>query len=288
MLGYGYAFITAVMQALNTAFTSRYRRSIHPILLTGLRALMSLAPAIAVCFLTDFRADTALTSVLLFIASALIGPGVGDAAYTKAIQMVGGGRAVIVANIYIFVAQALSALAGEVLGLGVVLGAVLAFTGSAISVSHNMNRGSASLRGICYAALASLSWGLGTVLNRVALNYAEPMSLLTIRMLVLTAVFIPAGLLTISAKKDYSIHTNLGNLIKCSIITGLVGWFSGMYFFLLSLATIGTASTVIVTASVPIMSMGMNKIVAKEPLGLRLVLGASLTSLGIGVAALLS
>lgn len=260
----------------------------QPILFTGLRALLALLPALSLCTLTGFKAEVVPLSILLFTASALIGPGVGDAAYTKAIQILGGGRAVVIAYTYIFVAQALSVLAGEVLRPSVLAGATLAFLGLAISAPRNSGRKEIPLRGFGYAAAASICWGAGTVLSTMSLHYADPISLLVIRLGVLVVVFIPAGLLSVYVRGNYSIHNNLRKLIECSGITGVVGWFGGMYFFLLSLATIGTASTVLATALTPILSIITTKSVARESHSYTLILGTGLISLGIGLAALLS
>ncbi|MEO3994009.1 MAG: DMT family transporter [Desulfurococcaceae archaeon TW002] len=288
LLGFGYALITAALWSLNPAFISRYRGSLQPILFTGLRALLALLPALLLCVFVGFNAEISPLTILLFTASALIGPGIGDAAYTKAIQIIGGGRAVVVAYTYIFVAQALSILVGEVLKLGVVVGAFLAFLGLIISAPKNSGGSEISLRGFGYAAAASLCWGVGTVLSTVSLHYADPISLVVIRLGIIVVFFIPAGLLSIRIRIDYNIRNDLRKLVVCSGLTGIVGWFGGMYFFLLSLATIGTASTVLATALTPILSMITTRNVAREIHSSTLVLGAALMSLGIGVAAFLS
>lgn len=250
--------------------------------------MLALLPALLLSIFAGFDVEVSLLSILLFTTSALIGPGLGDAAYTKAIQIIGGGRAVIIAYTYIFVAQALSVLAGEVLKLGVVVGAFLAFLGLMTSVPRNSGSSEISLRGFGYAAAASLCWGVGTVLSTISLHYADPVSLLVIRLGIVAVVFMPAGLLSIRVRRDYDIHNNFRKLIECSGLTGIVGWFGGMYFFLLSLATVGTALTVLATALTPILSMITTRNVARETHSHALVLGAALTSLGIGIAALLS
>ena len=284
--GVEYALITATMWSLNPAFISRYKNSLQPVLFTGLRALLALLPALSLSIFTGLKAEVTPLSTLLFVTSALIGPGLGDTAYTKAIQVLGGGRAVVVAYTYIFVAQALSVLAGEVLRPGVVLGAVLAFLGIVVSAPKNSEYVSVSLRGFSYAAAASLCWGAGTVLSTASLRYADPVTLLVIRLGMLVVVFTPIGLLSVYVKKNYDIRSNAGKLVKCAGLTGVIGWFGGMYFFLLSLATIGTAATVLATALTPILSMITTRGVAGESHSIRLVLGAALISLGIVVATL--
>jgi len=89
-------------------------------------------------------------------------------------------------------------------------------------------------------------------------------------------------------RRDYDIRNNIRGLVVCSGLTGFIGWFGGMYFFLMSLDIVGTASTVLATALTPILSMITTSSVAGESHNYRLVLGAGLTSLGIGTAALLS
>mgnify|MGYP001772547571 CR=1 FL=1 len=273
------------MWSLNPAFISRYRNALQPILFTGLRASLALLPALLFSIHSGFNVEVTRLSVSLFITSAVIGPGVGDTAYAKAIQILGGGRAVVIAYTYIFVAQALSTLIGETLRTSVVFGAILAFLGLIVSAPRNSEGAKISLKGVSYAVAASLCWGAGTVLSTASLSYADPASLLTIRLGILVMIFVPAGLLSVHVERDYDIRSNLRELIICSGLTGVIGWFGGMYFFLLSLATIGTASTVLATALTPILSIITTRSVARESHNYRLVLSAGLISLGIIIAA---
>ncbi len=288
MWGYWYAIGAAVMWSFNPAFISRYKESLHPVFFTGLRALMAFIPAMLLSCFTGFKAVFTPLSITLFITSALIGPGVGDTAYTRAIQLLGGGKAAVISYTYIFVAQALSALFGEALGLGTLIGAILAFLGLLISIPQHTGSSRNPLRGLGYGALASLSWGLGAVLSGFSLDFTDPTSLLTIRLFTLFVAFLPLGGLSIARGGNYNISRNARGLLICASLTGIVGWFGGMYFFLASLALIGTASTVLATALTPIISMMTTRNIAGESHGYKLILGAILTSLGIGIAALLS
>ncbi|MEM2021142.1 MAG: DMT family transporter [Zestosphaera sp.] len=288
MLGYWYAIGTAVMWSFNPAFISRYKESLHPIFFTGLRALMAFIPAVLLSYLVGFKAVFTPLSISLFVFSALIGPGVGDAAYTRAIQLLGGGKAVVISYTYIFIAQALSALFEEVVGPGILVGALLAFLGLLVSMPQDTGSSRTSLRGLGYGALASLSWGFGAVLSSFSLHFTDPASLLAIRLFILFIVFLPLGMLSIARGGDYSISRNARGLLISAGVTGIIGWFGGTYFFLASLALVGTASTVLATALTPIISMMTTRNIARESHSHKLVLGAILTSLGIGIAAFLS
>ena len=189
------AILASILWSLNPAIISRYSRDIKPLIFTGLRALIGLLPLITIItFITGLSAEFN-PGILVAVISALLGPGLGDTLYTQAVRLLGGSLAVVISYTYIFIATGLSILLlGEKSGLTILLGSILAFTGIVVSTGFTSKNGVKNFKGIFYAACAAISWGLGTVLIRIALNYYDFIYLTAMRLLTVGVVFALTGL----------------------------------------------------------------------------------------------
>ncbi|MEM2595593.1 MAG: DMT family transporter, partial [Sulfolobales archaeon] len=196
MLGYVAITIASVMWSLNPAVVSRFKVFIRPVTYTAMRAvtaLLFLAPMVTLGGI-DLRNDSTHALVVI-VLSAIIGPGLGDALYTRSIQLIGGSLAVLISYTYIFVAQAVATITiGESLKYTVVIGSTMAFTGIAVAVLKSEDTIKLDLRGLVYAVAAALLWGIATVMIKMALTYADTLSLTFVRLLVIATTFLPVGL----------------------------------------------------------------------------------------------
>lgn len=280
MIGYIAIAVASVMWSLNPAVISRFREHIKPVTFTALRALAALAllyPLAAGRF--ELR-DSSSYALAIIVLSAVVGPGIGDALYTKSVQILGGSLAVVLGYTYIFVAQILAVLLlGEELTLGVAVGTVLAFSGVVLAVGPKASRSGVSVAGVAYAFGAAISWGVATVMIGLALQFAGTLTLTVVRLATVLALFLPLGLLT----EGLPPRESLKPLLVASAVTGLLGWGIGMYLFVLSIGLIGVAVTSTATALTPVLSQLTTKLVAGERVRANTVLGAVLTSIGIVV-----
>ncbi|MEM2208329.1 MAG: DMT family transporter [Sulfolobales archaeon] len=279
MLGYVAITIASVMWSLNPAVVSRFKVFIRPVTYTAMRAvtaLLFLAPMVTLGGI-DLRNDSTHALVVI-VLSAIIGPGLGDALYTRSIQLIGGSLAVLISYTYIFVAQAVATITiGESLKYTVFIGSTMAFTGIAVAVLKSEDTIKLDLRGLVYAVAAALLWGIATVMIKMALTYADTLSLTFVRLLVIATTFLPVGL----AIEGPPPKAHLRPLLIASSITGVLGWGVGMYLFVYSILAIGVSATAIATALTPVLSQISTKLLAGEHPGLRQVLGALLISIGI-------
>jgi len=275
--------VASLMWSLNPAVISKYREHIKPVLFTGFRALTALASLIPFALINShgFPGFTE-AGLAVILASALLGPGIGDASYTKAIQLLGGSLAVIISYTYIFVSQFIAAVfLNEPLRLPVVAGSLTAFLGIVLA-SSNGNGGRFNVKGVAYSVVASISWGLATSMIKVALLYADTLTLTVMRLGFIAVFFIPAGLIVEGGpgKGDSK------PLIKASLITGVLGWSIGMLLFIYSINKLGVSATAVATALTPVLSQLTVKLLSREKPTLRTVGGALLISSGIIISLL--
>ena len=270
------AIAATTVWSLNPAIISRFSRDIKPLVFAGLKALIGSLPLLL--FLRNLHVNWDV-GLLVAIISALLGPGLGDALYAQAIRFLGGSLAVVISYTYIFIATGLSILfLGERGGLTVLTGTVLAFTGVVVGAGLANKRLTLKFRGIMYSAGAALSWGVGTVLIRVALNYYGFIELTALRFLTVGVVFTLLGL------KLEGFSTNphsRRNLLLASTLNGLLGLTLGGLLFTYAIQSIGVTATVIATSLTPILSQWTTKIIAHEKTQLNTIIGAVLVALGI-------
>lgn len=282
VLGYAAVLAASMMWSLNPAIISKYRSYITPLVFTAMRAVIAatfLGPAVLSRGID--LTDMSIYGIAIALVSAIIGPGIGDASYTRAIQLVGGSMAVIVSYTYIFVAEVLAAYTmGENLRLGVVSGSIVAFIGILVATIQNMGNSRISPKGIVYAAMASLSWGAATVMVKLALTYLDTTTLTFIRLVTIAAAFLPLGM-TLEGLPRREV---VGPLLTAASLTGVLGWGVGMYLFIYSIDTIGVSATVVATALTPVLSQLSTKILARERPGIRNITGAILIATGIALS----
>mgnify|MGYP001770639051 CR=1 FL=1 len=234
----------------------------------ALVALRNLAALVVLLPLADFRISGTVLGIVLL--SALLGPGLGDYAYFKAMAHSGVATAITVSYTYVFTAQLFSWLLGvERVKVGTALGAVLAFAGLYIALGGRP-RGV----GVLYGALASSAWGLASVFLGVASREASPFTVAVIRSALLAPLFAPFSKLQ-GLKKESVIFAAL---------SGVVGLALGSVFFIYAMAQIGVAATVIATSLTPILSQIFDRAINKTRISPKYILGASLVGLGIGLS----
>ncbi len=281
MLAYGAILLAALIWSLNPVIIRIGAGEASAIAFNGLRAFSALILLMPLTMAVNGGLHVELTplAVLFIVLSALVGPGLGDVAYIKSIQLAGASRAVTVGYTYIFVAQALAvAFLGEEIGLGTALGSILAVTGVWLVASEAQQRGSSELKGVLAAIVSSLAWGLGSIINRLALVYTDPLSLSSIRAIIQGAV-----LSTLDAKNLRSTVPSK-RVIATACITGILAYGMGTTLFLYALSVLGVSMTVLPTALTPVLSAVLSRIIAHETFGLKTVVGVLCTASGIAFA----
>ncbi|MGC8994787.1 MAG: EamA family transporter [Pyrobaculum sp.] len=241
------------------------RRGVSSQALVAVRNAVAL---VALLPLADFKIGAA--TAMLVAASALLGPGLGDYAYFKALTHSGVATAVTVSYTYIFTAQLFATALGlEGARLGAAAGALLAFAGIYIALGGRP-RGI----GVLYGAAASLSWGVASALLGVASREASPYTIAVVRSAVLAPLF--------SLFTNFNGAQRLG--ILYAVLSGVVGLAIGSTAFIYAMSQIGVAATVIATSLTPILSQILDRVVNKSEISPKHILGAALVGLGIAIS----
>jgi len=206
---------------------------------------------------------------------SFIGPGVGDVAYIKSIASIGSGRAITIGYTYILIAQALAIVfLKEELTLTLIIGSLLAITGIGFIASESGSSTKLEFLGVAEALIASLAWGVSTVVNKYVLNYMGALNLALLRSLILT----PA--ITLIDLKGLKTLTKKALII--AIFSGAFSYGLGIPLFLYAMKLAGVSLTVLINATTPVISRVLGKFLINEEINWRGIIGTALTITGIG------
>lgn len=181
MLGAISAFIATLAFSINAPLAyAAFKRGVSSQTLVAIRNVIAF---IILLPLADFKIS--LSTLLVVMLSALLGPGLGDYAYFKAIAQSGVATAVTIGYTYIFTTQIFAtALGVEHPRALTIIGALLAFIGIYIALGGRP-RG----LGVLYGVLASISWGAASAALGAASKDASPFTIAVIRSAVLAPLF---------------------------------------------------------------------------------------------------
>lgn len=266
MLGVAAAVVAALAFSINAPLArSASLRGVDPGTLVAIRNAVALA---ALLPLANFDISPAALAVV--VASAVLGPGVGDYAYFKAISHSGVATAVTIGYTYIFTAQIFSAALGvEHPTIYTVAGGALAFMGILVALGGRPTRA-----GVVYGAVASIHWGLASTLLGLVSKEATPYTIAALRSAALLPIFLPlANFKTVSP----------GGVFY-AVASGLVGLTLGSLAFIYAIAHIGVAATVIATSMTPVLSQIFDRAINRTAISPKHILGAALVSAGVVVA----
>ena len=278
LLGVAAAVGASIAWALNPAFFRVGTRGVDAATFNALRVLSAL-PFLAalVVGVEGLELPSALEAWLYIAAASIIGVGLGDALYIEASKRIGGGRAVTIGYLYIFASQLLAhALLGEELGMRMALGTLAALTGLWLVATEGDERGRDPL-GVAAALGSALAWGFGSIANKLALGYVDPLRLSLLRSVVLAALLTPArwrGLLC-AAERRITLVTG--------VASGVLSFAVGLPLFLLAIDTLGVGAAVLATALTPVLGRVAARALAGERISARGVAGTLLTSAGIAL-----
>ncbi|PUA31812.1 MAG: hypothetical protein B7O98_08415 [Zestosphaera tikiterensis] len=124
----------------------------------------------------------------------------------------------------------------------------------------------------------------GVALVKPALTYLRGSVLVTsLRMLITTSLFLPLGLVV---EGRFVSGKLLRDVLIASILTGFLSLSVGVLIFTQAINVAGVSASIIATAQTPILSQITTKLISKESLSRRNVLGAFVVSGGILLAML--
>jgi drug/metabolite transporter (DMT)-like permease len=225
----------------------------------------------------------------LFI-SGIIGLSMGDTFLFKAYGLIGARITMLIMSLAPAIAATLSYfLLDERLSFTGITGIVITISGIAIVVlereSNGLHEKKMISSGLLYAFFAAAGQGIGLVLAKMAFNEGS------INGFVASAVRINASLIVLlpfamfTKRFQNPIKTFLADktALQLTVLGSFLGPFFGITFSLIAVAyaKVGIASTIM--AIVPILMLPLVKILYKEKLSIRAVVGAFIAVGGVAV-----
>ena len=221
----------------------------------------------------------------LLLVSVVIAIVIGDTLYLTALKKIGLARTMAISSSYPLSTMVFEyVLLGEAVSANLAFGAVLVVVGVVcLSGRHRDDdqQMAGSMRiGIALALVASLLWGLGTVLMRPPMDQFTPVQANAVRMPFVAALLyglrvLPSGERLVRGGR---------HALAIVATTGILGMGVGSYMFLYALQTIGATKTVTLTAVAPVFGLALGALFLGERLTLRVAAGTVACLAGVWLA----
>ena len=226
---------------------------------------------------------TSLPRGLALMATALIGPGLGDTLYFAGIRVLGVARAfpVAMAASPLFTIALAALLVGEAITATVLLGAVLTIGGIVLIAARRQESkvtGRSSPMGLWIVLLAALLWAASTVLLRAVAEGVSPPVVSSVRMpaAAVFALLLAQGSGRLQAPRHYG-----GRSLVVLGIAGLLGVGVGSVLYVVAIQQAGAARTAILSSTAPLFALPLAAILLKERITPRMIAGTLMTMVGI-------
>jgi bacterial/archaeal transporter family protein len=128
------------------------------------------------------------------------------------------------------------------------------------------------------ALVAALCWGVAPIFEKWSLLRASPLTVLTVRSLVVSATLLVVGLLTGQLQELRRVDASLFQLIAMG---GLFGSLVGLFIYFWALKQDLASTVVPVAGSYPLIAAVLGILFLGEPISFQRLLGASLVVLGV-------
>ena len=234
---------------------------------------------------TDPGAITA-TALALLCGSVVAGFGIGDTAFFESIRRLGVARAMPIAGCHPLVTGLLAVvILGEPLTNGLIVGVIVVSVGvwlvttDGIQAARAQPLGQRDLAvGVGLALTAAAGWSVATVMVRPALDAIDPVLASTLRLPFAAAVML---LVASRAQVLDSRKLELNRPVLLGILFGGTATVVSATLFLWAVALIGAARTAAIASSSPLFAAPMAVLFFRERLTVRLVLGMTITTVGV-------
>ncbi len=257
-----------VVPALYTE-ASRHGGSIRANFWKSLGAIIFLLP---LGYVTEFLFLPPLIGLVLIAANAFLGTGLGDYSFLRSIGMIGPGKATSIVFTYLIWTAILSNLIlGEVVGLPIVAGILLALVGIWV-ISYGGGRW--ELTGISLSLFASLCYTLAPIVAKFALEYVSPISMTLWNALITTLVY---GALSYPRYRVRGMNK--------ALLGGLLGTGVAMPIYFYALSIKGVTITALATAIGPPASQ-ISSYLSGNKVMMRDVTGSILITIGLVLSAI--
>jgi len=281
ILGVVEALIAAIAFSTASLFIKVSLKDLRsPFLINGIRALSASLIYFAV-FLRIGLKNPSIHALLLIIASALIGPGLGDISFILSVDRLGAGFATLLSYQYILISQILNAVVlHDMRGFQAIYLTPIALLGLYVLVSDR--KLTFDRKGVILAYNAAITWSVSTIMISYLVNFIgeNPITVAGLRVFFLTPLLLGLG-------ANEVVKVTRKALIVLTI-SGFTSYFVGFVTFTLALKELGVMVPSLITALTPMLSQIMSVKLLKERITRRGVLGSALIILSLILAIILT
>ncbi len=253
-------------------------------------ARLVLAATYALLIVLLLQLDVHLSSTQFFklALSGAVGLVLGDIFLFKAFRDIGARLTMLVMSLVPAIAAFLAyATLGEQLTITGMLGIIITLLGISIVVlqpqANGSTESSTSSAGLFYAVLAAIGQGSGLVLAKLAFRESPVNGFVatTVRILASLIILLPFTLAT--GRNPYGAFSRDKKAFLLTVLGSLFGPFLGITFSLIAVAhtNVGIAATIM--GIVPVLMLPLVKLVHREVLSWRAVLGAIVAVNGVAI-----
>ena len=251
---------------------------------------------LAVIYLTlliiILKLDVNLSSrqIINLSISGIIGLTFGDTFLFKAFQEIGARISMLIMSLAPTIAALLAYFVlGETLSVVGILGITITIFGVSIVVLERGDNTSESIvvttSGIIYAVFGAVGQGVGLIFAKMAFIESEVNGFVAsdIRIISSLVLLLPFAMMTNRYKNPIQMFIENRKAFNLTALGSIFGPFLGISFSLIAVAhtNVGVAATIM--ATVPILMLPLVRIVYKEKLSWRAIIGAFIAVFGVAV-----
>ncbi|MDI6767375.1 MAG: DMT family transporter [Bacteroidota bacterium] len=222
--------------------------------------------------------------------SGIIGLALGDTFLFKAFQEIGARISMLIMSLAPTIAALLAYFVlGETLSFIGVLGIVITISGVSIVVLEKgaspLEKISPTTAGLTYALFGAIGQGVGLIFAKMAFLESEVNGFVAtnIRIIASLVLLLPFAMMTKRFKSPIQMFRENKKAFNLTALGSILGPFLGISFSLIAIkyTNVGVAATIM--AIVPILMLPLVRIVYKEILSWRAIIGAFIAVSGVAV-----
>ena len=278
MWGEVLAIMSAVTWASSTVLSAEALKKVDPIRSNAVKSFLSAVLMLPIAFAAGEMSnlsEVSIQAVLLVIAAAVIGFGIGDTLLFRSIMIVGVSRAYTITYTYPLLTMVVAVvLLGEPFHLTTLIGTALMVLSVISLLSEKQDdHGKSGSRGLVMAFGTAITWAIGILLVTLGLREMTVLQANAIRYPVLSLFLLALSKPTRKWDLDRKSWLLLFG-------TGALGMVVGGVIFLLSVNLIGASRATPLSASSPVWASMMSSLFLKEKVTPRLLISSALVVAG--------
>lgn len=281
-LGEALALSTAGIWASATLFYRIALTELSPVRLALLRALSASLALLAPCLIFSFPELVSLDLLSLgFVLSSAILISAGDICYFESVKRSGLWIATPLSSVYpLFVTLIAYIFLKETITGSQIGGVIFIVLGVSLIARRPSAEGygGGGRIGAALALIAAVWWALSLVTLRIALLKAPVLPIVTVRMILVSAVL---GLMSIT-RNNYKIRFPVSRrMLYVALVSGVWGIGFGSFLFFSSMDLIGAAKATAISATYPLFTGLLGTLVLKERMTIGRLVGAISVTAGL-------